>query len=226
MVSIKEFRQMSENDRKKIKKEQLMQMLLDDEIPQMADLTTAIKELTKLVENFRKSQEEDSLAIIKMKTEVELLKDENRTLRRDLTSRINDLEQRSRINNIQIVGLRKPTLMETDASISINFLNETVKAEVEMGEIEALHEVPSRRKDGKRVIIAHFKSRAKRDKILSDSKLALREYNKNLEADKRVYINEHLSPGNKKLFAMATKKKYELGYQFVWSKNGVIFLKK
>ena len=214
---------MSEHDRKKIKKEQLMQMLLDDEIPQMADLTTAIKELTKLVENFRKAQEEDSLVIVKMKTEVELLKDENRTLRRDLTSRINDLEQRSRINNIQIVGLRKPTLMETDAVISVNFLNETVNAEVEMGEIEALHEVPSRRKDGKRIVIVHFKSRAKRDKILADSKQALREYNKNLEADKRVYINEHLSPGNKKLFAMATKKNMNLVTNLYGLKMGLSF---
>ena len=61
---------------------------------------------------------------------------------------------------------------------------------------------------------------------MAASKEKLRVFNKDLEADQRVYVNEHLSPGNKKLFAMATKKKYELGFKFLWSKNGTIFLKK
>ena len=203
-----------------------MEMLMNDDILQMADLTTAVKELTNLVENFRKMQENDSLNIVKMKTEIELLKDENRVLRKEFSSRINNLEQRTRINNIEIVGLRKPSLMETDTAITVNFLNEMVEADIKMDDLEALHEVPSKRKDGKRIVIAHFKSRAKRDSILSASKEKLRERNKGLEASQKIYVNEHLSPGNKRLFALATKKKYELGYQFLWSKKGVIFLKK
>ena len=226
MVSFKEFREMSDSDRKKLKKDDLMEMLTNDDTSQMADLTTAIKELTNLVENFRMQQEKDSVLIVQMKAELELIKDENRALRSEFSSRINNLEQRTRINNIEIVGLRKPTPLETDTALTVDFLNNTVEAGVAMEDIEALHEVPTKRKDGKRIVIAHFKSRAKRDFILAASKEKLRVFNKDLEADQRVYVNEHLSPGNKKLFAMATKKKYELGYKFLWSKNGTIFLKK
>ena len=147
-------------------------------------------------------------------------------MKRDFSSRINALEQRSRINNIEIVGLKKPSLMETDTTISLQFFNDTVNAGVSSDDIEALHEVPSRRKDNKRIVVVHFKSRHKRDTVLAQSKIALRLHNSNTEPASRIYANEHLSPDNKRLFAMATKLKYDLGYKFVWSKKGVVYLKK
>ena len=120
------------------------------------------------------------------------------------------------------MGLPKPTLMETDTSVTVGFLNDHVDVGLGHDEIEALHEVPSRRKDGKRLVIVHFKSRSRRDNILSVCKEKLRDHNKSVEEAKRVYVNEHLSPENRKLFALATKKKYELQYKFVWSKNGTV----
>ena len=72
----------------------------------------------------------------------------------------------------------------------------------------------------------HFKSRARRDELLKSCKDPIRSYNENLSPEERVYINEHLSPGNKRLFAIAIKKKHELGFKFVWSRNGSIFMKK
>ena len=147
-------------------------------------------------------------------------------MKRDLSSRINNLEQRTRINNVEIVGLPKPTLMESDTSVTVGFLNDHVDLDLSADEIEALHEVPSKRKDGKRLVIVHFKSRYRRDNILSACKEKLRNFNKNLEEPKRVYVNEHLSPTNKMLFALATKKKHELSYKFVWSKNGTVFMRK
>ena len=154
------------------------------------------------------------------------MKDENKQIRKDFSARINNLEQRTRINNIEIVGLRKPTLLENDANVTVDFLNEHVQANVSREEIEALHEVPSNRKDKKRVVIVHFKWRARRDQILASAKIALREYNKERDPSDRIFINEHLSPENKRLFAMATKRKHELGYKYVWSKKGIIFIKK
>ena len=154
------------------------------------------------------------------------LKDENSKLRKDFSARINNLEQRTRINNVEIVGLEKPSLMVTDATVTLKFFNEKVGLNVCEDEIEALHEVPSKRKDKKRIVIVHFKSCARRDDILSTCKSHLREINKDLDSASRIYVNEHLSPENKRLFAMATKKKYELDYKYIWSKNGVIFLKK
>ena len=225
-ITLKSFRELPELERKRFNRDQLITILLNAEISDMADLTTAIKNLSQMVTEFKNQQEADSQKIVELNTSVQLLKDENSKLRREFSQRINNLEQRTRINNIEIVGLKKPSLMETDAAIAIDFLNTQVGVEVDQSDIEALHEVPSKRKDEKRIVIVHFKSRNKRDIILSTSKERMRELNKNIDVNKRVYVNEHLSPLNKKLFAMATKKKYEFGYKFIWSKNGVIFFKK
>ena len=54
----------------------------------------------------------------------------------------------------------------------------------------------------------------------------LRQYNNGAEASARVYVNEHLSPGNRKLFAMASQKKSELNYKFLWTKNGTVLVRK
>ena len=139
--------------------------------------------------------------------------------------RLNDLEQRTRINNIEIVGLKKPSLMQTDASMSLKLLNDIVGVETSQGDLEALHEVPSKRKDNKRIVVVHFKSRFLRDTVLEKSKAALREYNSNRDIAERAYLNEQLSPENKRLFAQTIKIKHELNYNFVSSKNGKIFLK-
>ena len=220
------FKEISEQDRNKFKKDQLIQLILHVESPDIADLSVAIKGLTELLADFQKQQQEDSRTIVAMKVDIEVLRDENRKLRHEMSACLNNLEQRARINNVEIVGLRAPTLMETDTNVALNFLNETLEAGVVPEEIEALHPVPSKRQDKKRIFVIHFKFRARRDGILSLAKEKLKNYKKDLPAAERVYVNEHLSPGNKRLFALATKKKHELNYKFVWSRGGVVFMRK
>lgn len=41
-----------------------------------------------------------------------------------------------------------------------------------------------------------------------------------------VYVCEHLSPANKALHAAARIRSRELGYKFVWVRNGHIFMRK
>ena len=146
-ITLKTFRELSDIERKRFNRDQLISILLNAEISEIADLSTAIKNLTEMVAGFKKQQEEDSIKIVALNVSVQQLKDENLKLRNDFSARINNLEQRSRINNVEIVGLRKPSLMETDATIALNFFNEVVGADVRQEEIEALHEVPSKRKD-------------------------------------------------------------------------------
>ncbi|KAL0879710.1 hypothetical protein ABMA27_003425 [Loxostege sticticalis] len=43
---------------------------------------------------------------------------------------------------------------------------------------------------------------------------------------KPIYIMEHLSPANKSLHAAARIKSKELGYKYVWTRNGRIFMRK
>ena len=42
----------------------------------------------------------------------------------------------------------------------------------------------------------------------------------------KLFINENLTPKRKKLFSLAYKKRIELKYQYIWSNNGEIYLRK
>ena len=144
----------------------------------------------------------------------------------DFSNRLNQLEQRSRNRNLEIVGLKKPSPSESDSGMTIQFLNDVVKANINSDEIDVLHEVPSKRRDKKRIIIANFKWRSRRDEILELCKGTLRAYNEALDPEERVYINEQLSPDNKRLLSMGVRQRHELGYKFAWSKGGNIFMRK
>ena len=206
-----------------MKREVLVDLLLKSN--DTSDLTSAIENLSELLKTYKTEQEENSKAIIKIKVDLELMKEANCKLKSDYSSRINQLEQRSRINNIEIVGLRKPKDSETDTSLSVNFLNEVMDAGVEFSDIDACHEVPSRRQDKKRVVIVAFKFRGKKDEIM-ENRSSLRAHNNDLSLDRRVYVNEQLSPENRRLYAMAAKRKKELGFKFLWTKKGIPLLRK
>ena len=62
-----------------------------------------------------------------------------------------------------------------------------------------------------------------RDIVLAKCKVALRERNKDIDVAEKVYVNEHLSPENKRLFAMASKVKKDFDYKYLWTKKGTIF---
>ena len=41
-----------------------------------------------------------------------------------------------------------------------------------------------------------------------------------------VYINEHLSKVNRELFAIATERKRTLNYKYLWTKGGIVHMRK
>ena len=99
--------------------------------PALSDLATAIKGLTEMVDEYKKECQANSVKIVELKVELELIKNENREIKEDFASRINMLEQRSRINNLEVVGLDKPTELETDTKLTLDFLKEAMKANVD-----------------------------------------------------------------------------------------------
>ena len=225
-LSIQQFKEMSDAERKKVSKKTLVDIIMSAATnPELNQLNDAIKGLTDLIEGYKKETEENSNSIVKMKVELELMKEENRQTKKDFAERLNNIEQRSRINNLEVVGLKKPSNTETDTLLALNFFKEALKADVDDKDFDALHEVPSRRRDNKRVIIVAFKFRSKRDEILS-LKQNLRAYNENLDVADKIYVNEQLSPENKRLFSMCAKVKYEHDFKYLWTKKGVSFLRK
>ena len=142
-ISIKDIKEMSEADRKKISKDRLLQVILNSNVnDDTSGLTVAVNELKLLLQVYKREVEENSKSIVELKVEVETLKNEKRVFENDMSARINSLEQRSRIKNLEIVGLRKPNEQdesETDKSLSINFLNTIMWANVDESDLDVVH---------------------------------------------------------------------------------------
>ena len=155
-ISYDEFNNLNDEQRMRLSKKQLINLILSG-TPNFEGLAIAIRELTGIVEDFKKVTEENSTQIVALKVEVELVKDENRSL----SSRINDMEQRSRNKNIEIVGLREPAPNETETSLVLGFIKDAVKVNIEINEVDACHQVPSKRRDNKRIVILALKDRSK-----------------------------------------------------------------
>ena len=86
------------------------------------------------------------------------------------------------------------------------------------------HPLPTNSSDGKNVHTVKFISRKTKFNILSAKKA---EENRNFKfRNNDVFINEHLSPTNRSLFAAANGKKRQLGYKFCWTKGGKILMRK
>ncbi|KAG8302451.1 polycystic kidney disease protein 1-like [Homalodisca vitripennis] len=97
----------------------------------------------------------------------------------------------------------------------------------------AAHRIPSYNKSRLPAVVVQFHDRDIKEALLSKFREAkTRSYH--LTADKinrafppgRVYVNDHLTPENKQFLAMLKKKCHDVGYVFVWCRDGKFFVRK
>lgn len=169
---------------------------------------------------------------------VQTLLNENSCLNntvRDLTMRLQIMEQNSRSSNIEIQCV--PEHKNENLLTIINHLSKTVAFEIKPEDIHHCTRVAKANKqDGRpRAIIVKLATPRIRDTLLA----SIIKYNKaNPDnkintthigmGDKKhpIYVMEHLSPTNKRLHAAARLKAKEKGYKFVWIRQGRIFVRK
>ena len=143
---------------------------------------------------------------------------------REMQNHIHSIEQYLRINNIEIVGLPEPTEEESNEQLIVEALNDlpNLNHEVNYSDIDISHPIPTRRQDGKRVSVCKFVSRKTKNDVL--------EAKKKSKAFKfrgnDIYINEHLSPENRRIFAEASAKRKELHFKYIWTNQGVTHMRK
>ena len=146
----------------------------------------------------------------------------------DLRSKVEEIDQYLRVNNLEFVGLPAPneTAGETEESIIVNACNSLagISVVVRPEDIDISHSLHSNRRDNKPVHIAKFVSRKTKFAILTAKRSDLNKQFKFRNQD--LYINEHLSKTNRGLFAAANEKKRLLGYKHLWTKAGVVNMRK
>jgi len=137
------------------------------------------------------------------KTECLTLKEENNKLKTEVAGlkiQIQDIEQYSRRDNIEIVGI--PYTPREDLYAILDTIARTIDVTYSNSDVSIVHRLPDRKKTGKPNIIVKFISRYYKDNWISAAirgrRLTANEICNTWEAT-NVYINDHLTFANKRL---------------------------
>ena len=201
----------------------------------IALLFTNFKLLSATVANNEKEMADVKAKNVQLQEELETLKREgtvgggNAEIK-DLTNRIDKIDQYLRISNVEIVGLPNPINTddhkETEENLVLNAINslQDLPNPVRAEDIDISHPLKSKRRDGKNVYVVKFISRKTKANILT-AKRTLNNRDFKFRGND-VFFNEHLSPTNRSLFATANDKKRALGYKHLWTRGGTILMRK
>ena len=153
----------------------------------------------------------------------------------DLSSRISQLEQQTRANNVEIQCL--PEKKQENLIDIVSQLSKVVGSGIQDNDIKHCTRVAKQSASNTRprAVVVQLTSPRSRDQFLA----ATMKFNKANSDNKLntthlgyagpkspIYITEHLSTTNKTLHAAARIKAKEIGYQFVWVRGGRIFMRK
>lgn len=205
---------------------------------ELETVNTEIKEMVKSMQ-FINKQFEDFERIQKESNEtihsLELENTELKTAMANLNVRVNNLEQQSRSNNIEVQCM--PEAKNENVYSVIKQLGKVVNCEVQDKDILYCTRIAKSNPKSTRPksIVAQLASPKLRDQLLA----SVIQFNKG-NRDKKlncghlglpgvnspVYVTEHLSPANKALHAAARTKAKEMNYKYVWVRNGKIFVRR
>ncbi|XP_046972859.1 uncharacterized protein LOC124539609 [Vanessa cardui] len=146
-----------------------------------------------------------------------------------LENKLAAMEQQARECNIEIVNV--PDKRNENLINIMMRLGSVINQQILASDIVAVHRVPhADQKDSRpKNIIVKFTSRMLRDNVLALSRSV-----KGLNADQlgisgstqKVYVNEHLTLENKRLFRECRERAKKHEHRFVWTKHGVILVRK
>lgn len=184
--------------------------------------------ILKKVGEMLKEEHDKFMKIIEtQKQDMEKLQLENQALQR----RMNDMEQYSRRNNIQINNI--PLLTNENIPNLLCEIGNKIGVTIDYNsDIQAAHRVPSRTENNKPIIVK-FSNRQKRTAfIVAAKKYKLK--NADLEATKdllfssnnKIYFNDHLTLESKKIFNEARKAVKDKKLSAAWTMNGIIYVKR
>ena len=151
-----------------------------------------------------------------------------------LTESINDMEQYSHRECLEIEGITSPKQNEgqEDTNKVVVKIGELMVIKVQNEDISVSHCLPVKKtyqgKVTEPAIIVKFVSRDLKKLFCPARKHLKGKTTRNLGYDKErfIYINESLTKTNRKLFRDCMKAKKDMDYAFIWTSNGRIYVRK
>lgn len=199
--------------------------------------TTTMGEFKTTLEFLSNNVDTSNVLMAEIRKEYEEIKKENAELRLkngqlsetvvELRDRVRELEQYSRKTNIEISGV--PVSGKEDIMALVKDVGATIGQELQDGQIMAAHRVPCFNKQRTPSIVVQFHTRLQRDTWITSFRhkknLSASEVNKAFP-NNRVYINEHLTPENKRFLNQLKQMCKEAGVKYVWCRDGRFFVRK
>ncbi|XP_046976639.1 uncharacterized protein LOC124542795 [Vanessa cardui] len=150
-----------------------------------------------------------------------------------LEAKIDMMEQQARQCNLEIANRGTTTCPERRGENLIKIVEElgtAIKLTINAGDIVSAHRVPhaDNKSTHPKNIIVKLHTRVRRDNILAAARMKKGIYTENLQisGDKRkIFVNEHLTLKNKKLFRSAREVCKKQNLRFVWVKHGCVLVR-
>lgn len=184
----------------------------------------------QLLENNKVIKEQNSSIQNCLKI-IDSLVSENKQLTKkvaDLERRVDDMEQYSRANAVEIQGV--PMKANEDVVSVVKEVGKALDLVISDSMIDACHRMGHRNgtNGAPPGIIVKFVRRFDKERILQQRRVkrTLSTRHMNLEVDQPVYVNEALTPARRRLLAAARQLRKERDYKFLWVRGGKIFLRK
>ena len=155
------------------------------------------------------------------------LETENTTLKRSLNilgEKVDELEQRSRIANIEIKGI--PMTPNEDCKMIVLDVAKAAGIQAQLGDIQVAHRIMASKN---KQIVAQLSSRAIRiewmKKFKGERNLNANKINRAFK-DNPVFVNEHLTVRNKTLLQETKSFAKMNNFKFVWVNDNRILMRK
>lgn len=192
-------------------------------MPTCAELAKEMQALRAEVATMKESLDMFNGLYEAVKKKNEDLAQENKTLKEEnqkIVKRMSELDQYSRLNNVELKGI--PSTQGEDCLAIVKSIGDKIGCPLNPSDIDTVHRVPA--KNGTN-IIARFCSRDKKSDFTSKARkvrLTTRAVGFTQSDDSPVYVNDHLTPERKRLFAQALELKREKQWKYLWTDNCTI----
>ena len=152
----------------------------------------------------------------------------------ELYSQVDEIQQYSRRDCVEIDGI--PILPEDDPKQLVQEVASLIGVNVSEEHVSVVHRLPDS-KNSKDRIIVKMVQRSKRDEIYRNRRklngksikdlpsVARQQLPFNVNAGKKIFINESLTPYRRRLFGRINAFKRENNFRFIWTMNGKVYLK-
>lgn len=143
-----------------------------------------------------------------------------------LKNTISDMEQRSRLNNIEIKGV--PAKKTEDLFSIFDAICSAVGHDVPKSQVNYIARVPTQDPKKKSIIVS-LHNRYMKDNFLTAARAhkgLITACIPGVGGNDRIYVNDHLTPANKRLLTMAKTAAKDKHYLYVWVKHCKIHVRK